>query len=235
MIVTQNLSKSYGHGQGQVEALRSINLEVEQGENVALVGPSGAGKSSLLYLIGLMDAPTGGDVQLFGRSTAALADVERSRLRGQTLGFVFQSFNLLPQLSAWENVALPLRYARVSARDRRRRSFEMLERVGLLDRASHRPSELSGGQEQRVAVARALVTHPRVVLADEPTGNLDRASGAVVLELLDLAHRDGATLITVTHSAEVASRASRIITIVDGQVSDDTLTNRDVTNPLRQS
>lgn len=205
-----------------VDALQGVTLRIERGEHVALVGPSGAGKSTLLYLMGLMDAPTAGRLKLLGRDTTGLSDAERSRLRGRTVGFVFQSFNLLPHLSAWRNVALPLRYAGVSRKERRARALEMLARVGLAERAEHMPSELSGGQEQRVAIARALVIRPQLLLADEPTGNLDSDTGARILELLEAVHARGATLVTVTHSAEVAARAQRTVQLRNGRVWSDT-------------
>ena len=221
MIRVQNLSKHYGDPSISVHALKNINLEIHPGERVALIGQSGAGKSTLMYLLGLMDLPSEGDVQLFGKSTASLDDRARSELRRNVIGFVFQGFNLLPQLKAWENVALPLKYAQVKPKERKLRAHEMLEQIGLLERANHTPNQLSGGQEQRVAIARALVMKPRLILADEPTGNLDRASGEVVLGLLEQAHRGGATVVTVTHNHEIAARSERIVEIEDGQISSD--------------
>ncbi|MDQ3396173.1 MAG: ABC transporter ATP-binding protein [Deinococcota bacterium] len=221
MIELEEVWKTYTKGQEQIHALRGVTLHIRTGEKVALVGPSGAGKSTLLYLIGLMDLPTRGKQRLLGENPLTLSDRARSRLRGRTIGFVFQSFNLIPQFRAWENVALPLRYAGVGAKERKERALAMLEEVGLLDRAEHYPNELSGGQEQRVAIARALVIEPKLVLADEPTGNLDTASGERVLELLDGLHARGMTLVTVTHSPEVAKRAQRVVKVVDGQVVED--------------
>ncbi len=219
LIELQGVTKTYRKGRVEVPALRGVDLCIEEGEHVALVGPSGAGKSTLLYLIGLMEEPTSGSVRLFGEETARLTDAERSRLRGRTIGFVFQAFNLVPQLKAWQNVALPLHYQRRPRREQRERALAMLERVGLADRAEHYPSELSGGEEQRVAIARAMVIEPRLILADEPTGNLDRASGRVVLELLETAVEGGATLVIVTHDPEVAARAGRVVRVVDGRVA----------------
>ncbi|WP_456448239.1 ABC transporter ATP-binding protein [Oceanithermus sp.] len=219
MIELQDVTKTYRKGRVEVPALRGVDLCIEEGEHVALVGPSGAGKSTLLYLIGLMEEPTSGSVRLFGEETARLSDTERSRLRGRTIGFVFQAFNLVPQLKAWQNVALPLHYRRRPKREQRERALAMLERVGLADRSEHYPSELSGGEEQRVAIARALVIEPRLILADEPTGNLDQASGRVVLELLETAVDGGATLVIVTHDPEVAARAGRVVRVVDGRVA----------------
>jgi putative ABC transport system ATP-binding protein len=221
MIELNGVSKHYLKGQTTVTALRELTLSIEAGEHVALVGPSGAGKSTLLYLLGLMDTPSSGELRLLGQNPAALSDRARSRLRGQLIGFVFQSFNLLPQLKAWQNVALPLKYQRISAKARKERALALLEQVGLLERAEHYPSELSGGQEQRVAIARALVTRPKLILADEPTGNLDSASGEQILALLQEAHTQGTTLIIVTHDPQVAARASRQLRLIDGQLVSD--------------
>ncbi|MBS3966309.1 MAG: ABC transporter ATP-binding protein [Truepera sp.] len=220
MIELEEVWKIYPKGQTGVEALRGVSLRIDKGEHLALVGPSGVGKSTLLYLIGLMDLPSQGKLRLFGHDPQALGDRERSRLRGRTIGFVFQSFNLLPQLRAWENVALPLKYAGLGFVERKRRALELLERVELADRAEHYPSELSGGQEQRVAIARALVVKPQLILADEPTGNLDRGSGRVVLALLEAANREGTTLIVVTHDPEVAARAGRRVRLRDGRIAE---------------
>lgn len=224
MIELRDVWKVYPKGRARVEALRGVSLVIGEGEKVALVGPSGAGKSTLLYLLGLMDLPSAGHFRLLGQDPRHLPDRARSQLRGRAVGFVFQSFNLIPQLRAWENVALPLRYAGVGRRERRRRALELLERVGLAARAYHYPGELSGGEEQRVAVARALANDPKLILADEPTGNLDSRAGARVLELLDEAHARGATLVTVTHSPEVAARARRVIRLADGRVVEDSVT-----------
>jgi len=220
VIELEEVWKIYPKGQTGVEALRGVSLRIDKGEHLALVGPSGVGKSTLLYLIGLMDLPSQGKLRLFGHDPQALGDRERSRLRGRTIGFVFQSFNLLPQLRAWENVALPLKYAGLGFVERKRRALELLERVELADRAEHYPSELSGGQEQRVAIARALVVKPQLILADEPTGNLDRGSGRVVLALLEAANREGTTLIVVTHDPEVAARAGRRVRLRDGRIAE---------------
>lgn len=220
MIELANVTKTYRKGRVEVPALRGVDLRIGEGEHVALVGPSGAGKSTLLYLIGLMEEPTSGSVRLFGGDADRLSDTDRSRLRGRTIGFVFQAFNLVPQLKAWQNVALPLHYQRRPRREQRERALAMLERVGLADRAEHYPAELSGGEEQRVAIARALVIEPRLILADEPTGNLDRASGRVVLELLETAVDGGATLVIVTHDPEVAAGAGRVVRVVDGRVAE---------------
>jgi putative ABC transport system ATP-binding protein len=211
--------KIYDKGQTQVHALKGITLTIQEGENIALVGPSGAGKTTLLYILGLMDLPTKGSFTLLGSNPLILSDNERSKLRGQKMGFVFQNFNLLPQLKAWENVALPLKYAGISLTKRKIQALQMLENVGLAERAEHYPSELSGGQEQRVAIARALVINPKLILADEPTGNLDSTTSQQILQLLETIHNQGTTLVTVTHSPNVAAWAKRVINIVDGQVS----------------
>ncbi|WP_457633290.1 ABC transporter ATP-binding protein [Oceanithermus desulfurans] len=218
VIELADVTKVYRKGRVEVPALRGADLRIAEGEHVALVGPSGAGKSTLLYLMGLMEEPTYGRVALFGEDVSNLGDAARSRLRGRTIGFVFQAFNLIPQLKAWQNVALPLRYQRVSKREQKERALAMLERVGLAERAEHYPAELSGGEEQRVAVARAMVIRPRLVLADEPTGNLDSQSGRAVLDLLEEARSDGATLVVVTHDPAVAARAERLVRVVDGRV-----------------
>lgn len=219
MVSLEGVSKQYHKGKATVSALHEVSLTIEAGESVALIGPSGAGKSTLLYLMGLMDTPTSGRLTLLGQDPLALGDQARSKLRARTIGFVFQSFNLLPQLKAWQNVALPLKYLRVSGKARRQRALAALEAVGLLERAEHYPSELSGGQEQRVAIARALVTHPKLILADEPTGNLDSVTGAQILELLHQAHTQGTTLVIVTHDPAVAARAQRVVQVVDGRLA----------------
>ena len=221
VIELAGVTKVYRKGRVEVPALRGADLRIAEGEHVALVGPSGAGKSTLLYLMGLMEEPTSGRVALFGEDVSNLGDSARSRLRGRAIGFVFQAFNLIPQLKAWQNVALPLRYQRVSKRVQKERALAMLERVGLAERAEHYPAELSGGEEQRVAVARAMVIRPRLVLADEPTGNLDSRSGRAVLDLLEEARSDGATLVVVTHDPAVAARAERVVRVVDGRVQPD--------------
>jgi len=221
VIELAGATKVYRKGRVKVPALRGVDLQIAEGEHVALVGPSGAGKSTLLYLMGLMEEPTSGRVALFGEDVSNLGDTARSRLRGRTIGFVFQAFNLIPQLKAWQNVALPLRYQRISKREQKERALAMLERVGLAERAEHYPAELSGGEEQRVAIARAMVIQPRLVLADEPTGNLDTQTGRAVLDHLEEARSDGATLVVVSHDPAVAARAERVVRVVDGRVQPD--------------
>ncbi|HEX5494727.1 MAG TPA: ABC transporter ATP-binding protein [Mycobacteriales bacterium] len=201
-----------------VHALRGVDLTICQGESVAVIGPSGSGKSTLLHLIGLLDRPTGGTYRLGGTDTSRLSDDQRARLRNRAIGFVFQSFNLVAAESALDNVAAPLVYAGVRRAERLNRGREALDRVGLADRARHRPSQLSGGQRQRVAIARALVTRPPLLLADEPTGNLDSTSGADVLGLLDQLRASGLTVVTITHDADIAAHADRVVRIADGQV-----------------
>jgi len=201
-----------------VEALRGVNLVVEAGEFVALVGPSGSGKSTLLHLIGAMDTPTRGEVHLNGRTLAQTNDAGRTRLRCHEVGFVFQTFNLLPTLSALENVEIALRLAGVSRRERRARAIELLERVGLGERIGHLPRQLSGGERQRVAIARALANRPALLLADEPTGNLDSATGQVIVGLLRQFNTEGQTIVLVTHDPEIAAQAGRVLRIRDGRI-----------------
>ncbi|WP_433313490.1 ABC transporter ATP-binding protein [Micromonospora sp. CA-269861] len=221
-IEAVNVSRTYQLDGVSVEALRGVSLTVQPGDYVALVGPSGSGKSTLMHLLGGLDRPTGGRLVIGGRDVNALAPPEMATLRNETIGFVFQAFHLLPRTSAVENVALPLVYRGVSARQRRERAAAMLGRVGLGHRLDHRPNQMSGGEQQRVAIARALVTEPTVLLADEPTGNLDSVTGAAVLELLEqLNAESGVALVMVTHDQEVAARAQRRITMRDGVVVAD--------------
>lgn len=220
MIALRQVWKTYRQGERVVHALQDVSLTLAPGESVALIGPSGAGKSTLLSLLGLMDVPSEGEVILAGKPTNTLSDAARSNLRGHEIGFVFQSFNLIAELNAWQNVALPLKYLGVSRRERRERALDMLSRVGLADRAEHRPAELSGGQEQRVAIARALIAEPSLVLADEPTGNLDSKTSEQILQLLLAVSQDQKTLVTVTHSSDVAALMQRQISILDGRLQD---------------
>jgi putative ABC transport system ATP-binding protein len=221
MIVVQELTKTYRMGDADVRALDRVSLSVAEGEHLAIMGPSGSGKSTLMNLLGCLDTPTSGAYQLRGREVSRLDDDELARIRNTEIGFVFQTFNLLPRLTALENVALPLLYSGQDARARRERAAVLLELVGLQDRAIHRPSELSGGQRQRVAIARALINEPAIVLADEPTGNLDSATSREILDLLCELNRRGHTLIVVTHNPEVASRASRVIHLRDGTIHEE--------------
>jgi putative ABC transport system ATP-binding protein len=208
--------KTYRTGSIEVEALRGITLDVNEGDFMALMGPSGSGKSTLMHIIGCLDVPTSGDYELAGEPVATMDETALAEIRNRRIGFVFQQFNLLPSLNAWRNVELPLTYAGLAPAERRERAMRALERVGLSDRVEHRPGELSGGQQQRVAVARALVTDPAVILADEPTGNLDSTSSADVLSLLAELHEAGRTVVLITHEADIAETAQRIVHIRDG-------------------
>jgi putative ABC transport system ATP-binding protein len=221
IISMHRIEKVYDTGKIKVEALRGIDLEVSSGEFVAVVGPSGSGKSTLLNLIGCLDTPTSGDYRLAGESVAGLERDQLADVRNRRVGFVFQNFNLLPQLTALENVEMPLLFGGVPRRQRRRRATTRLDEVGLGDRIQHRPTELSGGQMQRVAIARALAMEPDIILADEPTGNLDTGSGSDVMGLLGELWRKGRTLVVVTHDAALARRANRVVEIRDGLIVSD--------------
>ncbi len=221
VIECRALSRRFRMGEGDVWALRDVDLSVESGEYLALIGPSGSGKSTLMNLLGCLDRPTEGRYLLDGAAVERLDDAELADVRNRKIGFVFQTFNLMARQTALENVALPLVYAGLSRAERRRRAGEALRRVGLEHRVDHRPDQLSGGQRQRVAVARALVTHPALILADEPTGNLDQATGREVLGLFDELHREGATIVLVTHDPKIAQHARRRIELVDGSVRAD--------------
>ena len=220
-IELADVSKVYGSGEVAVEALRGVSFVVREGELVAIMGPSGSGKTTLLGILGCLDRPTNGSYRLAGQEVSALDETRRARVRAERIGFVFQAYNLLPRSTAFRNVELPLVYAGVSARERRGRALEALGEVGLADRAHPLPTQLSGGEQQRAAIARALVVHPSVVLLDEPTGNLDSANAEEVLTILERVNRQGATMVIVTHSSEVASRASRVLRLADGQVVAD--------------
>jgi putative ABC transport system ATP-binding protein len=223
VIELEDIGKTYASGSLEVEALRGVSLTIHQGEMVAIVGPSGSGKSTLMHIIGCLDVPTSGGFRLSGEDVAELDEDRLAEVRNRHIGFVFQQFNLLPYLTACRNVELPLVYAEVPVADRRGRALRALAQVGLGDRAEHRPGELSGGQQQRVAIARALVTEPDLLLADEPTGNLDSTSTADVLELLGELNRAGRTIVLITHEHDVARRAGRIVQIHDGRVSEPEL------------
>ena len=227
VIETDNLTKIYGEGEGRVEALAGVSLKVEREEWISIVGPSGSGKSTLMNLLGLLDRPTSGSYVLEGREVSGLKGGEVTRARRDMIGFVFQSYNLLPRESTLKNVELPMVYAGVYGAERKSRAMEALERVGLSNRATHKPPELSGGQKQRVAIARALVNNPAIVLADEPTGNLDTRSGEGILDLFRELKAEGTTLIMVTHDMDVAERAERIVEVRDGLIVADDRTHED--------
>jgi putative ABC transport system ATP-binding protein len=221
MITIRGLHKIYRMGEIEVRALSGVDLEVEAGDYVAIMGPSGSGKSTLMNLIGCLDTPTSGEYILNEQRVSDLDDGELALIRNHEIGFVFQTFNLLSRATALANVELPLIYARVSARERHRRAREALEKVGLADRAKHQPNELSGGQRQRVAVARALINNPSILLADEPTGNLDSKTSAEIMELFNELNAAGNTLIVVTHEEDIAARARRIVRLLDGKILTD--------------
>ncbi len=222
LIRLLNVYKIYRVGQIDVPALKDINMEIRRGEYVAVMGPSGSGKSTLMNLIGCLDTPTSGEYYLDGVNVSELTDDELAHIRNRQIGFVFQTFNLLPRANAFRNVELPLIYAGVSPGKRREKAIATLEAVGLGDRADHKPSELSGGQRQRVAIARALINDPSIILADEPTGNLDSATGEEILRLFEQLHNDGNTIIVVTHEESIAARAVRVIRLLDGKIISDT-------------
>jgi putative ABC transport system ATP-binding protein len=222
VLDVRQVTKTYGEGETRVLALRGMSLTVERGEYVAIMGSSGSGKSTLMNILGCLDIPTSGRYLLDGVDVSRLTDRQLALVRNRRIGFVFQAFNLIPRTSAQANVELPLAYAGMKAAERRRRAAAALAMVGLADRARHEPNQLSGGQQQRVAVARALVTAPALVLADEPTGNLDTQSSADVLAVLDRLNRSGRTIVLITHEADVAAHARRLIRLVDGRIVEDT-------------
>src|SRR5262245_5708026 len=221
LIDTRDLWKTYVMGSEEIHALRGVNIQIERGEYVAIMGPSGSGKSTLMNLIGCLDTPTKGSYLLNDKQVSQMNDNELAQIRNEEIGFVFQTFNLLPRASALQNVELPLIYAGVAARDRHARAKAALEKVELGSRMSHRPNELSGGQRQRVAIARALVNNPSILLADEPTGNLDSKTGAEIMALFARLHQAGNTIVLVTHEADIAAFAHRTIHLRDGEVEKD--------------
>ena len=223
MIKIDHLTKVYDTGSIQVEALKQINLEIEKGEFIAVMGPSGSGKSTLMNILGCLDRPTGGKYRLDEEKIEELNDVQLAAIRNKKIGFVFQSFNLLPRMSALKNVELPMMYGGVPPKARNERAIAALERVGLGDRMHHKSNELSGGQRQRVAIARSLVNDPAIILADEPTGNLDTKSGNEIMGIFQQLNEEGSTVILVTHEAEIAAYAKRVVAFRDGEIVEDRL------------
>jgi putative ABC transport system ATP-binding protein len=222
VIQIRDLIRTYEMGAETVQALRGVSLEIRRNEYVAIMGPSGSGKSTLMNLIGCLDTPTSGEYWLNGQEVSRMPDDALARVRNREIGFVFQTFNLLPRASALANVELPLVYAGITARQRRQRAEAALTRVGLGDRMDHRPNELSGGQRQRVAIARALVNEPAILLADEPTGNLDSTTSEEIMRVFETLYGQGQTIIMVTHEAEIAAHARRVVLLRDGRIASDT-------------
>ena len=224
LIKVSGVKKIYEVGIQKIEAVAGIDLEIEKNEYVAIMGPSGSGKSTFMNLLGCLDTPSEGDYWLNGKEVSNLSDDELARIRNREIGFVFQTFNLLPRATAAQNVELPLIYGGISAEDRRARAAEVLESVNLTDRAKHRPNELSGGQRQRVAIARAMVNRPSIILADEPTGNLDSKTGIEIMALFDMIHAAGNTIVMVTHEEHISDYAKRVIRLLDGKIESDVRT-----------
>ena len=223
VIKIRNIIRDFKLGQEIVNVLKGIDLDIERGEYVAIMGPSGSGKSTLMNIIGCLDTATAGTYILNGKDVSKMSDDELAEIRNKEIGFVFQTFNLLPRTTALDNVALPMVYAGVSKSERTKRATEVLKDVGLSDRMDHKPNQLSGGQRQRVAVGRALINKPSIILADEPTGNLDSKTSLEILNLFEDIHKKGNTVIVVTHEEDVAARAKRIIRLIDGMISSDTM------------
>ncbi|MFH1306274.1 MAG: ABC transporter ATP-binding protein [Candidatus Micrarchaeota archaeon] len=221
VLSLNDVAKTYQMGEVQVHALCGLSLDIKEGERVSIMGPSGSGKSTLLHILGLLDRPTNGTMKIDNTDIARLTDDELSYFRGKKIGFIFQAFHLIPSLSALENTALPMMFYNVSKEERIRKATAALESIGMGDRLTHRPAELSGGQRQRVAIARSLVNDPSILLADEPTGNLDSKTGDEVLKVFDRLHKEGRTIIIVSHDAEIAKRSPRVIKLKDGKIESD--------------
>lgn len=223
IIVTKNISKTYDSGDAATTAIRDVSITIERGQFISIIGPSGSGKSTLLHIIGLLDQPTTGQYLIDGTDTKNIDEPTLARLRNETIGFIFQAFYLLPKTSVLENVMLPLQYSKLPIRQQKKRALDALERVQLSHRLHHAPNQLSGGEKQRTVIARALVTEPRLLLADEPTGNLDSATSKVIMELIDSLHQQGLSIIVITHETPTAHYAQRIITLRDGEVDKDVI------------
>ncbi len=234
IIHLENISKSYYLGKNELPVLKNINLEIFKNEYVALMGPSGSGKSTLMNILGCLDTPTDGKYILNGKDVSGMPDNDLAEVRNKEIGFVFQQFNLLPRLTAAENVALPLIYSGAGKSERKERAMEVLRRVKLDDRSNHKPNELSGGQCQRVAIARALINNPSIILADEPTGNLDSKTSHEIMDILGKIHNDGNTVILVTHEEDISGFAHRVIRLKDGEVESDKINNHPslITQPV---